>query len=71
MCLKSFNTIYIDDIRVIVIKQDGKTLRFLSDNIPEQTKRIVALCGYDMTIHVSKSDENYGLSKSFPRILSS
>lgn len=43
----------LDDIRVILIKQDGKVLRYIPDNVNNQTKRIVELCGYDMAIYVS------------------
>ncbi|MEK5040412.1 hypothetical protein N1I80_20565 [Sporosarcina sp. FSL K6-3457] len=41
------------DIQLIVVRQNGQTLRFLPDNIKDQTKRIVMLMGYDMSIDVS------------------
>lgn len=43
------------DIQLILIQQNGQTMRFSPDNIKEQTKRIVTLMGYDMSIYVSDS----------------
>jgi hypothetical protein len=40
----------LHDIRVIVIEQNGKRMRFLPDNIKDHTKRIVELCGYSIDI---------------------
>ena len=47
----------LNDIRMIVIQQGGQTMRFLPDNIGDQTKRLVSLAGYDMSIYVSKHHE--------------
>ncbi|MGG5252409.1 IS1634 family transposase [Neobacillus sp. SM06] len=47
----------LQDIRFIVIRQGGQTLRYLPDNIGDETKRIVSLAGYDMSIYVSKFQE--------------
>nr|WP_240035336.1 hypothetical protein [Neobacillus notoginsengisoli] len=44
----------LQDIRLIVIRQGGKTHRYLPDNIGDRTKRIVHLAGYDMSIFGSK-----------------
>ncbi|MEK5037085.1 IS1634 family transposase [Sporosarcina sp. FSL K6-3457] len=41
------------DIQLILIRQNGQTMRFLPDNIKDQTKRIVTLIGYDMSIYIS------------------
>ncbi|WP_245976847.1 hypothetical protein [Oceanobacillus arenosus] len=46
------------EIKIMYIQQIGETLRFLPDNIKEQCKRILELAGYDLTIYVSKQEEN-------------
>ncbi|PLR79129.1 hypothetical protein CU633_01820 [Bacillus sp. V3-13] len=47
----------LHDIRVIVIRRGKETMRYLPDNIGDQTKRIVRLAGYDMNIYVSNQGE--------------
>ncbi|WP_442893563.1 hypothetical protein [Bacillus sp. 2205SS5-2] len=48
----------LNDVRIIVIRQGLETMRYLPDNIQEQTKRIVCLAGYDPSIYVSKQEES-------------
>jgi len=47
----------LEEIKVIYIHQAGQTIRYLPDNIGEQTKRILELAGYDISIYVTKKAE--------------
>ncbi|MFS0645928.1 hypothetical protein [Siminovitchia sp. 179-K 8D1 HS] len=47
----------LQEIKVIYIRQAGQVIRFLPDNIGDQTKRILGLAGYDMSIYVTKKAE--------------
>jgi transposase len=47
----------LEDITIILIKQGSQTLRYLPDNINEQAKRIIRLCGYELDIYVSKKEK--------------
>lgn len=47
----------LQEIKVIYIRQAGQVIRFLPDNIGDQTKRILELAGYDMSIYVTKKAE--------------
>ncbi|MED4320934.1 IS1634 family transposase, partial [Weizmannia sp. CD-2023] len=50
----------LEDITVILINQNRQKLRLLPDNIDSQAKKIIELCGYDLSIYVSKNVENKG-----------
>lgn len=47
----------LQEIKVIFIQQGGQTMRFIPDNVSEQSKRILQLAGYDLSIYVSKKIE--------------
>jgi transposase len=47
----------LQEIKVIYIQQGGQVMRFIPDNVGEQSKRILELAGYDLTIYVSKKVE--------------
>ncbi|MFS0647492.1 IS1634 family transposase [Siminovitchia sp. 179-K 8D1 HS] len=47
----------LQEIKVIYVRQAGQVIRFLPDNIGDQTKRILELSGYDMSIYVTKKAE--------------
>ncbi len=50
----------LEDITVILINQNQQKIRLLPDNIDSQAKKIIELCGYDLSIYVSKNVENQG-----------
>ncbi|RCS34134.1 IS4 family transposase, partial [Heyndrickxia coagulans] len=50
----------LEDITVILINQNQQKIRLLPDNIDSQAKKIIELCGYDVSIYVSKNVENKG-----------
>jgi transposase len=47
----------LQEIKIIFIQQGGQTMRFIPDNVGEQSKRILQLAGYDLSIYVSKRAE--------------
>ncbi|RCS34369.1 IS1634 family transposase [Heyndrickxia coagulans] len=50
----------LEDITVILINQNQQKIRLLPDNIDSQAKKIIELCGYDLSIYASKNVENQG-----------
>jgi len=47
----------LQEIKIIFIHQDGQTMRFIPDNVGQQSKRILQLAGYDLSMYVSKNAE--------------
>ncbi|WP_243293179.1 hypothetical protein [Bacillus sp. FJAT-47783] len=48
----------LQEIKVIYIQQGGQVMRYIPDNVGEQSKRILELAGYDLSMYVSKKAEN-------------